>query len=373
MKKRIVFLITNDPNYDQRMQRICHSLQTNGYEVTLVGTDVRGKKRSAAAYEQKQLHIVCRKGKLFYAEFNLKAFFTLLFMRFDAVCAIDLDAIMPCYLVAKLRNKKRVYDAHELFCELPEIIRRPAIYKAWKRIEQRCLPAFKHGYTVSEGISAEYNKMYGHAYSTIRNISVLNDTQPGPTPVEEPYILYQGALNEGRGIEQLLPAMKQVEVPLVICGEGNFSAKARELVKELGLQDKVLFRGMIEPSALPAYTYHAVTGINLGDGTGLNNYLSLNNKFFDYIHACLPQVAMDFPEFRKINEQYEVALLVPELDEQLIANAINTLLADKSVHEKLKANCERARLVLNWQNEEKKLLKFYNELFDGKTSTYHLP
>lgn len=345
------------------MQRICHSLQANGYEVMLIGTDVRGKKRADTSYKQKQLHAIFRKGKLFYAEFNLKAFFTLLFLRFDAVCAIDLDAILPCYLAAKLRGKKSVYDAHELFCELPEIIHRPAIYKAWKRIEKWCLPAFKNGYTVSESISAEYNKMYGHDYKTIRNISLLRDVTPNASPVEQPYILYQGALNEGRGIEQLLLAMKQVELPLVICGEGNLSAKARALVTELGLQEKVLFRGMIAPPALPAYTFNAAIGINLGDGTGLNNYLSLNNKFFDYIHAALPQVAMDFPEFRKINDEYEVALLIPELNPGMIANAINTLLADKVLYDKLRVNCERAQLVLNWQSEEKKLLDFYKALW----------
>lgn len=361
--KRIVFLITNDPNYDQRMQRICHSLQTNGYKVTLIGTDVRGRKQLSGSYEQKQLHSVFRKGKMFYAEFNLKAFFTLLFMPFDAVCAIDLDAIMPCYLVSKLRNKKRVYDAHELFCELPEVIRRPRIYGAWKRIEKWCLPAFRHGYTVSESISAEYNRMYGHSYSTIRNISMLHNEPFGENPVNQPYILYQGALNEGRGIEQLLSAMKHVPLPLVLCGEGNFSAKAKEIVNELGLQEKVMFRGMIEPSLLRAYTFHATIGLNQGDGTGLNNYLSLNNKFFDYIHAGLPQVAMDFPEFRKINAQFEVALLIPDLQETTIANAINTLLTDKNMYARLKLNCERAKLVLNWQREEEKLLDFYKRLF----------
>lgn len=361
--KRIVFLITNDPNYDQRMQRICHSLQTNGYKVTLIGTDLRGGKNVPRSYEQKQLHSVFRKGKMFYAEFNLKAFFTLLFMRFDAVCAIDLDAIMPCYLVSKLRNKKRVYDAHELFCELPEVIRRPRIYKAWKRIEKWCLPAFRHGYTVSESISAEYKKMYGHSYSTIRNISLLQNEKCGESPIKHPYILYQGALNEGRGIEQLLIAMKHVPIPLVICGEGNFSERARALVDQSGLQEKVLFRGMIAPSLLPAYTCHATIGLNQGEGTGLNNYLSLNNKFFDYIHAGLPQIGMDFPEFRKMNNEFDVALLIPDLQETTIANAINTLLTDTKMHARLKQNCERAKLVLNWQREEKKLLDFYKRLF----------
>lgn len=361
--KKIVFVISNDPKYDQRMRRICQSLQASGFAITLIGTNLRSNARpSPASYKQVQFNCLFKKGKLFYAEFNLRAFFHLLFLSFDAICAIDLDAVLPCYLVSKLRNKKRVYDAHELFCELPEIIARPRIYNAWKKLERWCLPHFKHGYTVSESISAEYHRLYGHHYATIRNMTLLQERNAGKNPVGEPYILYQGALNEGRGLEYLLPAMQYVPLPLVICGEGNFSAKARQIVKELQLEKKVLFQGMIEPSELYAYTAHATIGINLGDGTGLNNYLSLNNKLFDYIHAGLPQVAMDFPEFRKINEQFEVAVLVPALQVQLIAEAINSLLENKAKYELLKMNCTRARVVLNWQEESIKLVEFYNHL-----------
>jgi glycosyltransferase involved in cell wall biosynthesis len=367
LKKRIVFVITNDLQYDQRMQRICGSLQQHGYNVTLIGTDTRSRKNPApASYRQIQVHCRFTKGKRFYAEFNIKAFFKLLFLKFDAVCAIDLDSILPCLLVSRLRNKQRIYDAHELFCELPEIIARPRIYKAWKNIERHSLPHFSHGYTVSDSISAEYKRMYGHDYTTIRNMPLLQEPVQFSRPLEGLYILYQGALNEGRGMEQLIPAMQHVPLPLVICGEGNFSAKARALVSSLGLEKKVLFQGMIEPAMLPAYTQHAVAGINLGDGTGLNNYLSLNNKFFDYIHAALPQVAMDFPEFRKINDAYGVAVLVPEPEVNAIAAAINGLLEKKDHYDQLKMNCIRARVVLNWQSEEKKLVKFYYEIFEEK-------
>lgn len=363
--KKIVFVISNDLKYDQRMRRICHSLQAHGYGITLIGTNLRSNARPApASYKQVQLNCIFKKGKLFYAEFNLRAFVCLLFRSFDAVCSIDLDAILPCYLVSKLRNKKRVYDAHELFCELPEIIARPRIYKAWKRLERWCLPHFRHGYTVSDSISAEYNRMYGHHYATIRNISLLEERDPKTNPMGQAYILYQGALNEGRGIEYLLPAMQYVSLPLVICGEGNFSAKARQIVRELQLEKKVWFQGMIEPQDLYPYTFHATVGLNLGDGAGLNNYLSLNNKLFDYMHAFLPQVAMDFPEFRKINEQFEVALLIPALRVQAIAEAINTLLENKELHARLKMNCDRARMVLNWQQESRKLVEFYNRLLN---------
>jgi glycosyltransferase involved in cell wall biosynthesis len=345
------------------MQRICHSLQSNDYNVVLIGTDLRSnKKPTTASYQQKQINCLFKKGKLFYAEFNLRAFFLLLLLKFNAVCAVDLDSVLPCLLVSKLRNKKRIYDAHELFCELPEVIARPAIYRAWKKIERFSLPHFPHGYTVSESISKEYKKMYGHEYETFRNMPLLTENGPVPSPIQQPYILYQGALNKGRGLESLIPAMQHVSLPLVICGEGNFSVEAMQLVQEYRVENKVFFHGMIEPAALPAYTFNAVAGINLGDGTGLNNYYSLNNKFFDYIHASLPQVAMDFPEFRKINDEFEVAVLVPTLDIEAVATAINSLIENKTLHSQLKVNCNRAKFVLNWQEEEKKLLRFYDKV-----------
>ena len=57
-----------------------------------------------------------------------------------------------------------------------------------------------------------------------------------PTPAAAPlagYILYQGALNMGRGLEQLIDAMPQVAGRLVICGEGDLSAALREQAERL--------------------------------------------------------------------------------------------------------------------------------------------
>ena len=45
----------------------------------------------------------------------------------------------------------------------------------------------------------------------------------------------------------------------------------------------------------------------VAENTGLNQYLALPNKFFDYMHAGLPQIAMNYPEYQKINSQFEVA------------------------------------------------------------------
>jgi hypothetical protein len=198
--KRLVFTVTNDLNYDQRMIRICTSLAVAGYHVTLVG---RKQKKSipleAEAFHQKRLSCFFEKGKAFYIEFNIRLFLFLLFRKADLICAIDLDTILPCYFASGLKKTKRVYDAHELFCEMKEIVTRPRIYKIWKRIERFTVPKFSQGYTVNGLIRDEFRKMYGNNYEVIRSVPV---SKPFTIPEKsEKYILYQGAVNEGRSFE----------------------------------------------------------------------------------------------------------------------------------------------------------------------------
>ena len=361
MGKRIIFTVFNDTSYDQRMIRICTSLSNAGYNVVLAGR--RPPKAPALVqqpFRQVRLRTPFTSGPLLYACFNIQLFFWLLFRRADVLCAIDLDTILPCYFISRLKKIKRIYDAHELFCEMKEIVTRPAIYKIWKRIERFCVPAFLQGYTVNKIIADEFAKMYGVQYEVIRSIAVLEPFSP---PADKPpYIIYQGAVNEGRSFETLIPAMQWVNVPLVICGDGNFMPRAKALVAQYGLVEKVIFKGMVLPQQLKDFTRAASIGITLFDDTGISNYYSLANRFFDYIHAGIPQLCMDYPAYKEINNLYETAVLIKDLSPENIAGQLNTLLNNRDLYNKLAANCVYARQSLNWQEEEKKLIAFYKNI-----------
>ncbi|MEO5563100.1 MAG: glycosyltransferase [Chitinophagaceae bacterium] len=360
--KRIFFTVTNDLTYDQRMKRICTSLAENGYDVTLVGFKRRNSlPLKEEKFKQKRLPCFFSKGKSFYAECNIRLFAYLLFKKMDAICAIDLDTILPCYRISKWKNVHRIYDAHELFTETKEVITRPSVQKVWKKIEKYAVPKFKHGYTVSESIAQELNKRYNVHYKLIRNLTVLRPDIP--TGQERKFVLYQGAVNEARCFEYLIPAMKQVNNKLVVCGDGNFMDQLRKLIKENKVEDKVELRGMLSPEDLWKVSLEAKVGITIIENEGLNQYFSLPNKFFDYIHAAVPQVAVNYPEYRKINEQFEVAILLDKTEPEIIAAAINNLLVNDVVHVRLTQNCIMARQTLNWQQEEKKLLTFYQSVF----------
>jgi glycosyltransferase involved in cell wall biosynthesis len=181
---------------------------------------------------------------------------------------------------------------------------------------------------------------------------------------KERIILYQGAVNEGRYFENLIPAMKWVDAPLHIYGDGNFMEKATELIRINALENKVILKGKIVPSGLPRITASAMIGITLFENTGQSNYLSLSNRFFDYMHAGLPQLCSDYPCYRELNQIYEVGLLIVDHSPISIAMKLNNLLENEFLYMRLQKNCLSASFKLNWENEEMALLGFYKKIFN---------
>lgn len=298
---------------------------------------------------------------MFYLEFNIRLFFYLLFKKTDIISAVDLDTILPSFLISKLKGKPCVYDAHEYFTEVPELIHRPMVRKVWLSLEEFIIPRLKYCYTVCESIATLFREKYGTEFITIRNAPVLIKTTAINENSGEPYLIYQGALNKGRGLEMLLSIMPELNIKLLIVGEGDLSNELRSMAKELKLNDKVEFLGYVAPVQLKEITRNAYLGINVSENLGLSYYYSLNNKCFDYMHAGLPAVTNDFPEYRSINDKFEIMLLVqPQKDELL--KAIQKALTDKVLYQKLKANCVAAAAYYNWEKEEEKLLRFYGDV-----------
>lgn len=363
MKKRtrIICTVTNDLNYDQRMIRICSTLADAGYDVKLVGFKRKTSKLlTERPFRQKRIPIIAEEGKIMYAQYWACLFFYLLFSKADVLCAIDLDTIMPVYYASKLRGKKRVYDAHEIFTDLREVITRPAVHKMWTWIARHTIPKFPVGYTIGECYAEEFKKRYGVDYGVVRNATIL---RPLEIPEKhERYILYQGAVNVGRCFEQLIPAMQYVNEKLIVCGEGNFYAEARALVKQYQLEDKIIFKGYVPPEQLRSYTLHAWIGITLFEETSLSNRLSMANRFFDYMHAAVPQLCIKYPEYEKVNAQYEIAYLISDPDPESIAEALNKMLEDENYYKRLLHNCLAAREQYCWQQETITLLKTYEQL-----------
>ena len=369
--------MTNDLVYDRRMIRIGESLATEGYDVLLVGRQLNDSQVfDNELIKHKRFKLFFNKGKLFYLEYNLRLFFWLLFQRFDIVCGIDLDTILPCYLVSILRGGKPcVYDAHELFTEVPEVVRRPMIRRIWLGIEKLVVPKLKFCYTVSQSVADEFDRRYNLKFEVIRNLPNRQAQAPQPPKGEfahhsslithhsSPIILYQGNLNEGRGLETAVEAMQYIDnAELWIAGDGDLGFILRGMVKDLKLENKVKFLGYVQPKDLADITQQAAIGLHISEDKGLSYQYSLANKFLDYIQAGVPQICTQFIEYQRLNHEFNVAILIEKTDLNLLLNALNLLLNDTELYRTLQQNCLKAAVVLNWEMEEKKVIEFYGRI-----------
>lgn len=363
---RIIATVTNDLTFDQRMQRICATLTEAGYEVLLVGR-LRPQSKPLKPQPFRQLRLRCwnDKGKWFYIEYNIRLFCFLLVRRFDVVNAVDLDTILAGFWAARCRGKTCVYDAHEYFTEVPEVVNRPRIQRIWQKIADHTIPQLKYCYTVGAALAEIFRKEYGPEFGVVRNLPFSQYEAIPSSNFEKKIILYQGALNVGRGLECAILAMQHLpEAELWLAGEGDLSAELRTMVRENELEERVRFLGYVQPTELKEITLKASLGLNLLENIGKSYYYSLANKAFDYIQAGLPSVQMTFPEYKVLQEQFGPFVLLEEekLKPEQLAKTISNLFQDKEQYLKLRQNCLDARKTLCWEQEKETLITIYDHI-----------
>lgn len=373
-KKRVVISVTNDLVTDQRVNRIATTLHNNGYDVLLVG---RKLKKSAAVdrpYKTKRFRLIFRRKAVFYAEFNIRLFFFLLFVKADIFLSNDTDTLPANFLASKIRCKKLVFDAHEMFPEVPEVIGRPRVKKIWTGIENIFFPKLKNCYTVCQSIADHYNEKYKINMQVVRNISVYKSMDGVERKIrksDKKILLYQGAVNIGRGIEWTIDAMPYLENTLFyIAGGGDILQQLLAYVSRKNLNDRVIFLGRIPFEELNGYTISADLGVSLLENKGLNYYYSLPNRIFDFMHAKVPVLATDFPEIRKVVTEAGTGDLIDNYEPQYLAEKIKESLEKWSSNADKEEIFEKACKKFNWEEEEKKLLKIFRELDkeSGQTS-----
>ncbi|MGC3976809.1 MAG: glycosyltransferase family 4 protein [Paludibacteraceae bacterium] len=353
MKQKIIISVSSDLATDQRVQKVAKSLHQNGFDVLLLGRHLKDSSPVSFPYAYKRFHLFFNRSFLFYAELNLRLFFFLLFNKSDILLSNDTDTLPANYIVSVLKKKKLVFDAHELFPEVPELVHRKFVKNCWIKIEDFIFPKLKYSYTVCQSIADYYHNKYGLQMEVIRNVPYLQPHKNQDTK-ESKILIYQGALNIGRGLEWIINAMPYVEnAQLIIVGDGDIKNELLRLVKHLQLADKVHFIGKTLPDKLKEYTVNADLGLCLLENRGLSYYYSLPNRIFDYIHAGIPVLATDFPEIRNIVDTYKTGILINHYEPEYLAKIINKILSEgfETTHFRSLAQ------EFSWENEEKKLLK----------------
>ncbi len=393
MAKKIILSVTNDTFADNRVHKMASTLHSFGHDVIIAGVKTRQKVTQPEYARIVLLPMLFKKKAFFYIEFNIKLFFFLLFKRVDVLLANDLDSLLANYLASVLKNKKLVYDSHELYVESPEIINRRKVQKIWKRIEKLCIKRVDLGITVSDSIAKHYQKLFNKKFIVIRNVPFCNAGVPAvDNPISffenDNIILYQGSLNIGRGLETAIESFSLIDnAKLAIIGDGDIMEDLKQLAVKLKVSEKVIFTGRVSQNVLPVYTRQATIGLSIEEKLGKNYEYALPNKLFDYIHAKVPVIVSALPEMEKIVKKYNVGELfvreenntinnqqaekhqdsqrdIPDNYEvgnnaKKLASIINDLLNDPDKLTFYKRNCAIAAEELCWEKETETLKEYF--------------
>lgn len=355
MSGRIIVSVTNDLVSDQRVHKVCFTLQEMGLEVLLVGRKLKKSDPLDRTYQTHRMKLLFTDGPLFYAEYSFRLFWFLLFQKSALLLSNDLDTLLPNYMVSKLKGSELIYDSHELFPEAPELQNRPFVKSIWMSLERFLLPKLKHAYTVCQSIADYYQKRYGVQMKVVRNVPFRKADVSAKERTKT--LIYQGAINPGRGLELAIDSLQYLsDYTLLIVGDGKGLQKLKKRAVEKGVGQQVEFVGRVPYQELADYTRQATIGLLLEEPMGKSFEYALPNKLFDYIHAGLPFIASDLVEVTRIVEAYKVGETLKERNPQVLAEQV------KGLPRVCEENYQKAQVELCWEKEQEVLEELVSPL-----------
>ena len=345
---KVVMAVTNDLLTDRRVVRHAETLREAGCEVECIG--------------KRELGVKARRGWRFYAEYNVRLMLRLLRTKADIVWANDTDTLAACTLAAKLKGKKLVMDAHELFPEVPELIGRERVKRVWEWIERMMMPRCDALLTVCQSIADYYNERYGVEMVVVRNVRRV---ESGEWRVENgerragsgklKMLLYQGAVNKGRGVDWAIDALEWLEdCRLVVAGGGDLLEEMKAYAAKKPWAERIAFMGRLMPEELERVTRKADVGLVMLEDMGLSYHFALPNRIGDFVAAGVPMVVSDLPEMSRVVREFGVGEVIEsgERRARALAEAVRRVLA----REWTEKDFEAARRDMDWNKEKEKLL-----------------
>jgi glycosyltransferase involved in cell wall biosynthesis len=285
--------------------------------------------------------------------------------RPDVVHAHDVNTLPTAWAAARRTGARLVYDAHEISTDREGYreLRGPI---AWA--EGRLMPRADATITTT-GMRA---KFFARAYGVPRPLVLQNRprfAEPARgTLIRDrlgiddglPVVLYQGGLQPGRGLEDLVAAMPALPpCHLVYIGGGRLLAALGGMVAGRGLGGRVHFVPTVPLAELLAWTASADIGVQPIRNTCLNHFSTDSNKLFEYAMAGLPVVASDFPEIRRVVRAHDIGLLFDPETPGALAAALGRLVGDADLRARLAANARAAARALSWEAQEGELVRLY--------------
>lgn len=289
----------------------------------------------------------------------------------DVYVAHDLP-MLP--LAARLAAEKRatlVYDSHELYSEQEFSVTER---RRWQEVEGKYIARCDAVITINPSIAGELERRYDVSKVHVISNAERRDSFPaGKRCFHEKFhlsadskvLLMQGGLTAGRHLDVLVAAMRYVTNPaviLVVMGEGALLRSLEGIVRTHRLSERVFFHDAVPQSMLIATSAGADAGIVPYQATCLNNLYCSPNKLYEFIAAGIPVLASDLPELRRIVAGGDIGVVADLRSEKAMAQAIDDFFADADRFALWRKNAAAIRSRISWEVESERLVALYKAL-----------
>lgn len=298
----------------------------------------------------------------------------------DVVHCHDLNTLWAGRQVKDATGAKLVYDSHEMATARN---RMTTGWRMWcEHFEKAGMPDVDEVIMASPGYADVARDRYGRESTVIvnvpepqeltgtRDLREVTEVQDGHT-----LLLYQGSIQENRGIEQVIDAVELLNqriaedpgsaegdgVSFVVVGYGYHRPTLERQVKQRGMTDVVKFFGPVPNPELVDWSSSADIGMCNIVGTSPSYRESLPNKFFEYVMGGIPVVVSDFGSMGRICEEQGVGVTCDPTDPVALADAVERL-RDPERYERCRANTPTMAATYNWDVEQRKLVELYERL-----------
>ena len=369
MKTKITHLTSAHPRYDTRIFiKECSSLAKNNYyEVNLVVADGLGDEVSN---QVNIFDIGSRIGG------RLSRMTTTVNKVYQKAKELDSDIyhlhdpeLIPVGLKLKKLGKKVIFDAHE---DLPKQVlakhylsdfSKTIVSKVVSVAEMFFLKKYDLVVTATPIIRDKFISNNIRAID-INNFPVLDELITIEPTFEHKTICYIGLLYETRGIKEIIQAIENLDVKLIIAGK-FFSSEFEDKIRSMKGWEKVDFRGFVGRDEIKHILQESMAGLVTLHPTP--SYVEAYPvKMFEYMSAGIAVIASDFPLYRYFVEGNSCGVCVNPMAAKEIEESISFILQNPKKALKMGLSGKKAVMEkYNWNIEEQKLLGVYKDVLNA--------
>ncbi|NLB63883.1 MAG: glycosyltransferase family 4 protein [Fibrobacter sp.] len=361
--KHLVLVYVQNPWYYPHIERHWRALSKKYVQITVLACFSEAPQQSLSEVNFVSMGELPQ-GIIGFLKFMLKVWRWLLWHKWDICQATDPPCLFPAALVSKIKFRPLVYFSMELFQHTPALTNKKLKRKIWYKLEKFGVKNSSKVVTVNQSVADRLQAKFKlNTVNVVRSIPEVQKEQKAPvnlrsrfTLAEDDFILiYQGALEPGRGIEFCCDALKQrSKVHFIILGLGELESWVQERAEK---QSNVHYAGAFDFVELMRWATGAQAGLVWIEPIAESYRLSLPGKLFEYMHNLTPVLASPLPEISRIVQEYQVGIVAKDLKKEGFLQALDALVAKK---DNFGEDLLRAQKELSWEQEQKKLLEVYH-------------